>query len=281
MNMASGDIIELDIWSSFGCFTSPFSNIGGLLTYLIPPKTSIIGMIGSILGYDFDEYNEKNDNIKRYKIEELYDIKLSIQPLFKLKTRKITFNSHYGNEPYMLNVKEDVLINPYYKLFLKFPEKLESEEKVFIKMVIKNETIYNLYMGRNEFFLNYEYKDLLKKSSLIIDNYNVEDFFDGENKVYGTLNRSLINNTSIYYEKKENGHQTIFDGIGGSLASYYEYIIKNYPIKRTNFTNFEYIPVTFYAMNKNEDYYFDGIELKENVKLELFKIGEKKWISLI
>ena len=112
--MTSGDIIRLDIWSSFGCFTSPFSNIGGLLTYLIPPKTSIIGMIGSILGYGFDDYDEEENNIKKYRIEELYDIKISVQPRFKLKTRKITFNSHYGNEHHMLNIKEDVLINPRY-----------------------------------------------------------------------------------------------------------------------------------------------------------------------
>jgi len=279
--MVSGDIIELDIWSSFGCFTSPFSNIGGLLTYLIPPKTSIIGMIGSILGYDFDEYDKKEDNIKKYKIEELYDIKISVQPRFKFKTRKITFNSHYGNEPYMLNVKEDVLINPCYKLFLKFPEHLESEENLFMSRIIKNETIYNLYMGRNEFFLNYKYINSLESNSLNINNFNAEDFFGDENKVYGTLNRDLIKNTSIYYEENENNSQTIFDGLGGSLASYYEYVIKNYPIRRTNFTNFEYIPVTFYAMNKNDDYFFDSIELKEDAELELFNIGEKKWISLI
>lgn len=280
--MTSGDIIRLDIWSSFGCFTSPFSNIGGLLTYLIPPKTSIIGMIGSILGYGFDDYDEEENNIKKYRIEELYDIKISVQPRFKLKTRKITFNSHYGNEPHMLNIKEDVLINPRYELFLKFPKKLESEEKLFINRLIKNETIYNLYMGRNEFFLNYKYKGSLKQNSLIIDNYNTDDFFDDENKVYGTLNRDLIKDTSIYHEEYENISQTIFEGVGNRpLASYYEYVIKNYPIRRRNFTNFEYIPVAFYAMNKGENCFFDGIELKEKVKLELFNIGEKKWISLI
>ncbi|MCL2116056.1 MAG: CRISPR-associated protein Cas5 [Methanobrevibacter sp.] len=279
--MASGDIIELDIWSSFGCFTSPFSNIGGFLTYLIPPKTSIVGMIGCILGYDFEEYVEKEDNTKKYKIEELYDIKISVQPLFKLKTRKITFNSHYGNEPHMLNVKEDVLINPYYKLFLKFPEQLKSEESVFVNRIIKNETIYNLYMGRNEFFLNYKYTNSFEQNSLIINNFDVENFFDDENKVYGTLNRDLVKNTSISFEEKDSSSQDIFNGLSGSLASYYEYVIKNYPIKRTNFTNFEYIPVSFYAMNKDEDYFFDSIDLKENSKLELFNIGERKWISLI
>ncbi|MDR0911080.1 MAG: CRISPR-associated protein Cas5 [Methanobrevibacter sp.] len=280
--MNSGDIIEMDIWSSFGCFTSPFSNIGGLLTYLIPPKTSIIGMIGSILGYDFNDYIMDGE-IKKYKIEELYDIKISIQPLFKLKTRKVTFNSHYGNEPNMLNIKQDVLIDPYYKLFLKFPEHLNSEEKIFLEKIKNNETIYNLYMGRNEFFLNYEYKNVLSQNMhqrFTLNEDNREDFFDDENKIYGTLNRNLIKDTSISYDENETLTIEIGD-FGDLLPNYYEYVIKKYPVKRTNFTDFEYIPVSFYTMNKNEDYFFEDIILKENSELDLCNIGENKWISLI
>ena len=67
--MKFSNVIELDIWSNFGCFSKPFSTTGGILSYLIPPKTSIIGMIGAILGYDFDDYEEK-DSIKEYKIEK-------------------------------------------------------------------------------------------------------------------------------------------------------------------------------------------------------------------
>ena len=51
------NVIEMDIWSSFGCFSKPFSTVGGVLSYLIPPKTSIIGMIGAVLGYEFNDSN--------------------------------------------------------------------------------------------------------------------------------------------------------------------------------------------------------------------------------
>ena len=50
------NVIEFDIWSKFGCFSKPFSNSGGILTYFIPPKTSIMGMVGSVLGYSFDDF---------------------------------------------------------------------------------------------------------------------------------------------------------------------------------------------------------------------------------
>lgn len=162
----------MDIWGSFGCFTKPFSNTGGLLTYLIPPKTSIIGMIAAILGYEFDDFEELEDGTRKYKIEKLYAIKVSIQPLFDLKVKRVTFNSHYGNEPHMLNVNQDVLINPFYRLYLSFPDHLENEEKEFLGLINNNETVYNLYMGRNEFFMNYEIKNYFEnvKIELLTNN---------------------------------------------------------------------------------------------------------------
>jgi len=50
-------------------------------------KTAIIGMVGAVLGYKFNEFYESND-IRVYKIEELYDIKISIQSLFDLKVKE-------------------------------------------------------------------------------------------------------------------------------------------------------------------------------------------------
>ena len=91
------NILELDIWSKFGCFSKPFSNSGGILTYLIPPKTSIIGMVGSVLGYPFDDFEIDENNSKVYNIEKFNDIKISVQPLFSLKTKRVTYNNVSGN----------------------------------------------------------------------------------------------------------------------------------------------------------------------------------------
>ncbi|WP_249164846.1 CRISPR-associated protein Cas5 [Methanobacterium alkalithermotolerans] len=278
------NIIEIDIWSSFGCFTKPFSNTGGLLTYLIPPKTSIIGMIAAILGYEFDDYEELEDKTRKYKIEELYDIKVSIQALFDLKIKRVTFNSHYGNEPHMLNVHEDVLINPFYKVYLSFPSELKDKEKIFLERVMANETVYNLYMGRNEFFMNYEFKNYFEGlKPYVLDNSNENDFFEDkkDQKVYGTLDKTKINNVKLFSKITET---TIFGTLKQDikkLASYYEYIIRDYPVKRYNFVNFNYIPVSFYSMHQNDTAYFSKLSLNENEKFELYEIGENEWISLI
>jgi CRISPR-associated protein Cas5h len=278
------NIIEMDIWSSFGCFTKPFSNTGGLLTYLIPPKTSIIGMVAAILGYEFNDYKELDDGTKKYKIEELHDIKVSIQALFDLKIKRVTFNSHYGNEPYMLNVNEDILINPLYKIYLSFPSELKDKEKIFLERIRANETVYNLYMGRNEFFMNYEFKNYFEglKPYMLYDN-DEDDFFGGkkDQKIYGTLDKRKISNAKLFSEITETTILGTLKQDIKKLASYYEYVIRDYPVKRYNFVNFNYIPVSFYSMHKNDIAYFSKLSLNENEKLELYEIGENEWISLI
>ena len=280
-------VIEIDIWSKFGCFTKPDSTSGGFLTYLIPPKTTIIGIIGAILGYDFDEFVEE-DNIKKYKIEELYDIKISIQPLFDLKTKKVTFNRVSGTseKTSIQNIHQDILIDPYYKLFISFPNHLKDNEDLFLKRLENHETIYHLYMGRNEFPLSYEKCNVFDYESKIIDSENSQQFFDNVEKIYGFIERenildvelkaidnTALNENTIIFQFKKNNEM--------KLKSFYEYIIPEYPIKRTNFTDFTYSEISFYAEDNFKDCYFSKLSIKNNSSVELVKIGDHEWISMI
>jgi len=269
------------MWSNFGCFTKSFSNTGGLLTYLIPPKTVLIGMIGAILGYKFDDFHE-SDGRRVYKIEELYDVKISVQSLFDLKVKRVIFNSHYGNDKKdMLNVKQDLLINPKYRLYISFPEHLKSQEKVFIDNLENYSTVYNLYMGRNEFPVNYEFKNYLENvNTFILNQDNTSKFFEAKPHIYGVLNRKIVDNPQL----STNLETVVFGRLKNQikrLASHFEYIIKEYPVKRYNFTSFEYIPLSFYSMNEDFDCYFNNFELKSDQNMFLKEIGENQWISLI
>ena len=271
-------IIELDIWSKFGCFSKPFSNSGGILSYFIPPKTSIIGMIGSVLGYSFDDFVIGENDTKVYSIEKFNDIKISIQPLFSLKTKRVTYNNVSGDG--IKNIHQDVLLNPYYKIFISFPDNLKDEESLFLDRIKNKRSVFNLYMGKNEFLLNYEFKNVYDYESLILNNSNKTDFF-AENKVYGSLNRKNVKDTVLISEKKNNRKSLFSRGSSTQLESYYEYFIHDYPIKRENFVDFTFSPISFYAYPKEGDCYFSDLELKEDCEIELCKIGDKKWISLI
>lgn len=277
----------MDIWSNFGCFSKPFSNTGGILSYLIPPKTSIIGMIGAVLGYEFDELMDDDS----YKIEELYDIKISIQPLFDLKTKRVTFNKIEGttNKVSIANIHQDVLINPYYKLFISFPDSLNDMEELFINRIKNHETIFYLYMGRNEFPLSFNLCKIFDYESIILNLDNIDEFFSNDEKIFGSLNRSLIKDTQLVsISKISDENNLIFNFSKNSekiLKSFYEYVIKEYPIKRYNFTDFLYKEVSFYTAENIKDCYFSKLIFKDSVSnedfIELTKIGDNEWISLI
>lgn len=279
VKMYYSNIIEIDIWSKFGCFIKPFSNSGGLLTYLIPPKTTIIGMMGAVLGYNFNDYTMINGE-KHFVIEKLNDVKISIQPLFSLKVKRTIYNNQNSINK-LINIKQDILINPYYKLYISFPNRLKEEEKWFNKRIKNNQSVYNLYMGKNEFLLNFKYCGCYKNVDYFsLSNINRNAFFKSSNEIHGSLNRINIHKSVL--SKKTNSPVNLFSVDNSyNLESYYEYLITDYPIKREEFVEFIYEPISFYSRKKNEKCFFSDIELLPDKSLDLFSIGDKKWISLI
>lgn len=260
-------VTEIDIWSTYGCFNKSFSNKGGLLTYPLPPKTAIIGMIGSILGIDFDDYEEVEGK-RVYSIEKFFDIQISIQPLFDLKTARVVFNNC---DTSISNVYQDVLVNPKYKVFISFPNNLSEYESVFMERIENHSTIYNLYMGRNEFPLNYEY---IRSFERLDKTFNDEDNIENL-KVSGCIKRSKFEEVMIHKVDKFSSN------IMGSKP-FFEYLINDYPVSRNNFTNFKYEFISFYPEVNNEfDSYFYKLELKEDCEITLTDIGDEKWICLI
>ncbi len=116
----------------------------------------------------------------------------------------------------------------------------------------------------------------------LLTNNNLADFFNNseEQKIYGILDKRIVKDVTL----SEIYEQTIFGRLTSGikkLASFYEYIIRDYPIKRYNFTDFSYAPISFYSMSKKDECYFNKLNLNENQELKLYEIGENEWISLI
>lgn len=278
--MCFENILEFDIWSNFGSFNKPDSNQGGLLTYLIPPKTSIIGIVGAVLGYEYNDYGLHEDKRKIFAIEKFNDIKISIQPLFPFKVKRVTFNNRVSSTR-IINIKQDILIKPYYKIFVSFPKHLSSEAKLFEENIRNNISFYNLYMGRNEFLLNIKFCNYFENvNHFQLTNSNKIDFFNNSNEIHGSLNRKNIFKSIL--SKKINSSRNLFSADNSfNLENYYEYLITNYPIKREEFVHFTYSPISFYSSNIDEHCYYSDVELINNEFLDLYNVEGKKWISLI
>lgn len=150
------DIATVDISSSFGSFTKPHSTSGGLLSYRVPPKTAIKGMLGAMAGLSFEETHEL--------LDRLY---VGIKPLKRPNTNRTTYNCHYGKRGNTTaNVQEEILVKPKYRIYIDFSsiknqgklkQKIESEKGInsiadlYSHMIANSQTHFNVYMGRNNF----------------------------------------------------------------------------------------------------------------------------------
>ncbi len=168
------NLVYFDMCSDFGFFKKPDINKTSL-TYNLPPKPAILGMIGSILGMGgFDrqyetissQFNEKN-NLDLNQFPEFYerlkDLKIGIKPIGDFPFNKIinTYNSRNSYFYTNVNVKaglasenvlihEQLLIRPKYRIYVY--DQAEKDSIVELTDRLKNnKPVFMPYLGKNEF----------------------------------------------------------------------------------------------------------------------------------
>jgi len=146
-------LISFTIESDFGMFKKPDINDKVFITYNIIPKTYVLGMLGSIMGYG--GYAQNKDKTKMPEFyEKLKDIRVAIAPKSEnggiLKKELITFNNTCDGE--IKNITEQTLVNPAYDIFLELDETNQEHFELITRL--KNKKAEFLpYMGKNEFSL--------------------------------------------------------------------------------------------------------------------------------
>lgn len=174
-------LLCIDIESEFGAFNKPFSNTGGLLTFMIPPKTAIIGLLGATVGYGL-----------RKTLETFRDTKVGVEPLKNIETKTITYLCHYGygghpdreRRGIPVNIKQELIVRPQYRLYIEVEAGAEAKNKQLLRdinklllktgvqeeakdvregleLLFRNHiSYYSLYMGKNDFPLRYSLIDI-------------------------------------------------------------------------------------------------------------------------
>lgn len=131
-------ILKFFISSSFGHFRVPYTNIF-LKSYPIPPKPTIIGMIGAMLGWTQKDVIRNQDKIC-----------VSMSPIKIPKTfvDYIRYLKYQDGEIEPAPLRTEILINPKYYVYV-------SGEKSFINrlcnIIDNRDFMFPLYMGKNEF----------------------------------------------------------------------------------------------------------------------------------
>ena len=151
-------IISFDISSDFGMFKKPDVN-DVYFTFNIIPKTTLLGILGAIIG--LGGYSQQKDKLYPEFYEELQDLLIGIIPygnkgVFQKRVIKYNNTVGYANKDGgTLNIIEQTLIEPKYKIYIGLDLSKESHKKLnkFIaKDIIQYE--YIPYMGKNEFKLD-------------------------------------------------------------------------------------------------------------------------------
>lgn len=164
-------IICFEIWADYGHFSHP-ATIYSSLTYPIPPKTTVMGILGAIVGLGKLDLNneEKNNYLDFRKIRYSVVVKnLEGKKNFIFNGIKNALPSIKNDVP-IQKIKQrkqfyrELLINPKYRIYVDFEdvEKKELVEKI-VNYMKNRKSLFTIYMGINLCLANYSFVGFFDK----------------------------------------------------------------------------------------------------------------------
>lgn len=138
-------IIKFTIEGKFAIFKKYYSNKNAL-SYYIPPRTSIIGLLASILEFDRDSYYEvfNTENLK-VAIEINKPLKTMITSINHLSSKSSGNGRRQVAHTLILPVKDKIS----YNIYLQMKDK-EMAKKLLSKLE-NNDYGYGIYFGQRQF----------------------------------------------------------------------------------------------------------------------------------
>jgi CRISPR-associated protein Cas5h len=149
------EIITFNLVGKFAHFKKYFSN-STALTYSIPPRTTIIGIVAAIMGYPRDTYYEELSKSNLYIAIGINNaLKKSFHRVNNLMVKERNWNDFMGRKlhtqsPLEIITADNLLNNNIqYKIFLHAVEP-DFRNRLKQKLVLKNH-VYNISMGVAQF----------------------------------------------------------------------------------------------------------------------------------
>ena len=248
-------IISFDISSDFGMFKKPDVN-DVYFTYNIIPKPTLLGVIGAIVGLGgYSQMTENDDYPEFYKM--LQNLPIGIVPygnkgVFQKRIIKYNNTVGYANTDGVLNIIEQTLITPKYRIYIGLDLSNETHKKLDTYLSAKPvEYEYIPYMGKNEFKLDI---DEVKHFE------NVKPF--APNNEFAI--HSLFPNISNEALKRNEALRDPFDA---SMSETYFYYFERLPIGLDELNQYKY-----------ENFAYTNAKLAHNtvfIKNSLFDVDNK------
>ncbi|MFD3157027.1 type I-B CRISPR-associated protein Cas5b [Haloimpatiens sp. FM7330] len=187
------DVLILDIKGKFAHFRKFYTNSSSL-SYSVPPRTTIEGIIAAILGYERDSYYEKlckkNFNIAVRKMKSTRKIMQSLNYIKATKKDSVyTIGEGHTQIPFELITSDEVV---HYRVYLssvdnKIIDNIEKRAK-------QNKYIYAPYLGAAPFNCYIDYVDRIKGTI---------DKTDKSVEISTLINSSCISECCIDLKRKD------------------------------------------------------------------------------
>lgn len=226
--MSNKVIISFILKSDFGFFRKPDTNEGINLSYNVIHRPALLGILGAIVGLNgYQEFGKLPEYYDFFK-----DLKVGIEPVeeqlqfqkVSLKYNNTTGYANFDNQekiPTTLNVEENLMIAPTYKVYLEIDLEIEKQKELKDN-ILGQKSEYIPYFGKNECFVWWNSEECEEISDYepfnFATDFSVSTFVclnDNEAEVIhaavakavvsGRKARSSTKQTFIYFERLPTG----------------------------------------------------------------------------
>lgn len=149
-------VLIFDIWAPFGHFRVPYTTTSPL-TYPIPTKTAVAGMISAIIGIDKNEYLKYFDSESfKIGIRIIESIKMTHINENFINVKEVSFFARWkeGKNP-RTQINVEFLKDCKYRLYI-----YHNNEELYQKLktnLENHQSVYSVCMGLSECLANFNY----------------------------------------------------------------------------------------------------------------------------
>ncbi|MCX7910911.1 MAG: type I-B CRISPR-associated protein Cas5b [Endomicrobia bacterium] len=161
-----------DIWGDFAHFKKYYTT-SSPLTFSIPPRTTLIGLVSAILGIKKEDYFEVMKKDKAYiALRILNPIKKTRIGINLIDTKVGWIPVRKSTSTGRTQIKLELLKDPKYRIY--FYHKENDVYETFKKFLQQHKSVYTPYLGISEFICDFNFIEETDATSNII----VEDFVE-------------------------------------------------------------------------------------------------------
>lgn len=142
--------LVFDFWSEYGHFKKPYTT-SSPLTFSIPPRTSLSGIIAAICGIDKKEYTKL---FTRDKAKIAVGVRKPIKKI-RLGINLINYNDSMTRIEGKNPTRVEYLKEPEYRIY--FRHRDEKLHDAFKKHLMRHTSVYTPTMGLSENLSNFKY----------------------------------------------------------------------------------------------------------------------------